>query len=258
MAFVKLLRERARLRVWLGAAGVFVVGLALLYFTSEDRNWVGAEGWKSVIRELGDLLVVTVVLTLLWEAAGKRALADEIYATFGISSEVHRAGIITLTDTFHDRDLDWGSFLAGSMTLDVFVAYARTWRSTHLDQLRAFTAAGKRLTVVLPDPSSAELVAALAKRFAKSAPDVKGLIEEAIRDFQTMGGTVRLVDIEPTFTFYRFDKIAVLALYTHDPERSPVPTIVCRAGGSLYDTVHREWSALQKASRPVPEAAAHG
>jgi hypothetical protein len=89
---------------------------------------------------------------------------------------------------------------------------------------------------------------------------MKGLIEEAIREFRALGGNVRLVNIEPTFTFYRFDNVAVLALYTHDPDKAPVPTIVCQAGGSLYDTVNREWAALQRASEPAPvlEAGTHG
>ena len=45
---------------------------------------------------------------------------------------------------------------------------------------------------------------------------------------------------ESTFSCYRFDKVAILTLYTHSRKRTQVPTIVCEDGSSLYEFIRAE------------------
>lgn len=53
-----------------------------------------------------------------------------------------------------------------------------------------------------------------------------------------------LLPAAPQVSFYRFDRIAVLSLYSQRPDRNPVPTFVVEAGGTLYDHVRKEFDAM--------------
>jgi hypothetical protein len=254
---LKILRERTVLRLVIGAILALVLGVGFLYWAGLEAFWKGHETWQNLVRELGHFLVVTVVVASLWEIWGRRAFLDEVYARLQISREVERAGIVQVVDTFHET-IDWAAFFESSTSLDVVVSYARTWRATHLEQLRGFVSKGGRLSVVLPDPSDEKLVEQLAVRFEKKPSDLQGLIKEAVSDFGDLAKLAReqpvhvaVVSIAPVFSFYRFDRVAILAFYTHDRRKSPVPTIICRSGGTLFDFISREWEALMAAGTKV-------
>jgi hypothetical protein len=54
---------------------------------------------------------------------------------------------------------------------------------------------------------------------------------------------------DPVFSCYRFDRSAILTLYSHTRGRASVPTIVCRDGGNLYDFVRDELRAIEEQSQ---------
>ncbi len=252
---IKLLQERLNLRILFIALVIAAIGILLLYITADNNVWVNHKSWQSVIQQVGGLLLVTVAITLLWELIGKRAFLDEILAKAKISKELTFSGLTQVTDSFH-RDLDWSSYFKSVNKLDIFFAYARTWRNTHLEDLQKVASRhDARIRVVLPDPDDAQVVRELARRFDYTPETLKELILEAEAYFKDLrkyagdgGAKVDLwyLPAAPHFTFYRFDNIAIMALYTHRKERTPVPTFVCEMGGTLYDYIRKEFDAMVK------------
>ncbi|MCD5402149.1 DUF3606 domain-containing protein [candidate division NPL-UPA2 bacterium] len=250
---IKLLKERVNLRTLLVALIIAVFGISLLYLSAHKDWWKGYEIWQTVVQNVGGLLLVTVAITLLWELWGKRAFLDEVLAKAQLSRDITFAGIVKITDSFH-HDIDWKSYFRTVNKLDIFFAYARTWRNTHVQELQEVAAReNARIRVVLPDPEDDQTVHELARRFNYTPEELRNLIKEAETHFRNLRSSTSVsgaqIDIwflpaAPHFTFYRFDRIGILALYSHRRERAPVPTFICEMGGTLYDYIRKEFEAM--------------
>jgi len=233
---IKLFKERVTLRTLLVSLAIVALGIALLY-VSAHKDWLkGYEVWRTVIQQLGGLLFVTVAITLLWELFGKRAFLDEVLAKMQISKEITLSGITKITDSFY-HDIDWKSYFQTVHELDIFFAYAGTWRHTHVQELREVAnREDARIRVVLPDPENKQTVCELARRFNLTSEELKGLIKGAETDFRglrpSIGTKGAQIDIwflpaAPLFSFYLFDRIGILVLYSHSQERARFLTFVC-------------------------------
>jgi hypothetical protein len=240
---LSLLVERVNLRLLLVATLVVGGGLVLLYISGINRYWRDAEPWQVLLRTLGSSFVVTGGLTMIWNFFGKRAFLDEILQKVGVAKELEFAGLSQITNSFY-ADVKWDSLFHSVRKLDLFFAYAQTWRNSHTEQIRRVArTAGTRIRVVLPDPDDIGVVAELARRFSSRPEEIKAKIEDAERYFvdlcenATTLAEIRiwLLPAAPQFSFYRFDKSGVITLYSHRHERSAVPSFVVERGGTLYD-----------------------
>lgn len=248
---VKLFKERVTLRTLFVSLVIVAIGIALLYLSAR-KEWKGNEVWQTVIQNLGGLMFVTATITFLWELFGKRAFLDEILAKAQISKEITFSGITKITNSFH-HDLDWRSYFRTVSKLDIFFAYGRTWRHIYAQELQEVASReGARIRIVLPDPEDEQTVIELARRLNYEPEQLRRLIKEAETQFRelsskhTKGAQIKIwfLPAAPTFTFYRFDRIGILALYSHRRERAPVPTFVCEMGGTLYDYIRKEFDAM--------------
>lgn len=260
----RLLRERTTLRVVLAAIVAAGLGVALLYVSGRTEWWSGKLAGQRLVADLGGLLVAAVAISLLWEFAGKRKFADEILDKVGVASDIDRAGIVRVTDQYL-KEVEWDSYFQRVQKLDVVVAYGRTWRQTHLEQLRAIAGrADARVRVILPDPEDTQSLAVLANRFARTPAQLRDDILEAANEFlalRTYGpATIRLYFRrgDQVFSCYRLDQTSVVTLYSHSRTRRPVPTIVCRSGGTLYDFIRQEIEAMLSNSREIRDVAGLG
>lgn len=238
--------------------GLIAVGVVLLYFGGRADLWKKHLGLQALVNSLGGLLVVSTGLGLLWELVGKRSFAREVLETARTSTDVDAAGI-TRIGIDYLQEPDWAALFATVRKLDIFVAYARTWRNQHLQRLQKIAQTpGARLRVFLPDPNDPDTVRSLAARFDMTPADLSSAIDEARRAYQALpvahGATVQVFyrPGEVVFSCYRFDRTAVMTLYTHQRVRTGVPTIVCRDGGSLYNFIRAEFRALQAQSTAAP------
>ena len=124
----------------LTAALLGVLGLVCLYLAGNDSPWWN-KSFQGVIRDLGSLLVVSVVLGLIWELLGKRSFAREILETARTSADYETSGLARV-GTNYLEDPDWEDLFRNVEQLDInveqldiFVAYASTWRNLHLNRL---------------------------------------------------------------------------------------------------------------------------
>ncbi len=250
----KLFSERVNLRVVLGALVFVIFGFFCLVFSAQNKWWTGQGIWVPIFQNLGAISLVTVALTFGWELVGKRAFLDEVLAKAQLSRDIKSAGILQITDSFHDKSIDWTSYIKKATNIDIFFAYGKTWRNTYAQELEAVAHKDDaHIKVVLPDPENKETIVELARRFSYEQGDLINLIKEAEEYFENLkpkngskGATLEIwfLPAAPTFTFYRFDHVGVLALYTHRKKRTAVPTFICEQGGSLYNYIRQEFEAM--------------
>lgn len=249
-------RKLVTLETVLAAAVVLAAGFALLYVAGRDGWMTTRHGLQSVLNSLGGLLIVSVALGALWELYGKRAFAREILDTARTTTDVDAAGLIRVGTNY--LEIDWERLFADVVKLDIFFAYGRTWRNSNHTRLAELAGRrGARIRVYLPDPNHADTVRKLADRFSMTEQSLMEAIQES-RDYFVSLGREAYASIEvyyrggdSTFSCYRFDKTAVLTMYTHSRSRTPVPTIVCRESGSLYEFVRAEFRAIDEQSKRV-------
>jgi hypothetical protein len=254
----RLLRERTNLRMIIAAVVVGGAGLALLYISGRDEWWKHRQAGQTFISQLGALLLAAVALAALWEFAGKRSFAREILSKVGVGSDIERAGVVRITDQYL-KEVEWDSYFEGIEKLDIVVAYGRTWRRTHWDQLKRMAQrSDTRIRIILPDPDDTQSLSVLADRFNRTPAQLRDDILESATEFIELKGSnpsskvhLYLRRGDHVFSCYRLDRIAVVTFYSHSRTRKPVPTIVCQSGGSLYDFIYDEIKVMLDNSREI-------
>ncbi len=227
-----------------------------LFFGGRDSLWTHHLGLQALVNSVGGLLIASVSLGLIWELAGKRAFAREVLASATAGADIDTMGLVRMTNNYVEAD--WSELFANVQKLDIFVAYARTWRNSHIDRLRKLAQTpGARIRVFLPDADDTDTVKWMAERFKYTPEDLRSAIDEAHRVYAGLptanGATVEVYyrKGESLFSCYRFDTTAVITLYTHRRERTGVPTVVCRDGGLLYEFIRGEFASIESQSRKV-------
>lgn len=241
-------RERTTLKVLVVAMFVAIAGFIILYISQKYLEQFPT--WKLVFQEIGGLLFITAAITLLWELYVKREFLEEVLMKAKISRDIETSGLIKITNSFHG-DIEWDRLITSSSKIDVFFAYGSTWRNSHIDALRtASSIRENRIRIILPDPECTNTIINLAERFNYTTENLIDRINEAKTFFNSLkkqnGADIKIWFYKGTyvFTFYRFDKTVIIALYMHRQEKSGVPTFVCEQGGTLCDFVHKEVDAI--------------
>jgi hypothetical protein len=250
-------RAVSDLAAWQIATIFVVAGLVLLVLSTVFEGDDGPSAFTVIVRELGGLLVVTGAVSVLWELRGRRAFTAEVLAAAQLSTEVQNAGIRRVANRY--RDLDWDAHLASAQDVDLFFAYAATWRANHATALAQLVRRrSTSLRVVLPDPDDVALITQLAQQFDYSHEKLYGLIKDAQADFESLGrqahesSTVELRWTRqfPIYTYYRFDRVCACVFYAQAKGRTEVPSIEFEQGGSLSAFFHEQFERLWKAAAP--------
>jgi hypothetical protein len=246
--------ENTSLRTALGVFGVMALGVLLLWASSGVAFFESHGSLRSVVRDLGALLVATVVAAIIWELVVRRAFLGEVLALIGSEASVRKAGITWVSDNFHD--VEWAPLFEGVREFDGWLTYGHSWRGENVPRLASL--AGDReatLRIALPDPEDDTLAAELARRYSLDSPETaKEQWRDARDDF------VRMFDRpetrahcqlwyintkSPLFSLYRFDRAIIFSVYRHGPgSRGTVPALRFENPGSLYEWVRSEFEAL--------------
>lgn len=241
-------------RIAVAALAAIIVAI-VLFWIAEHGNWLTGP-WRATMSQIAGTIFATALLAMAWDVFGRRRFADEILAKAQLSADVVDAGVLRVTDQYLE-DVEWADLFEGATRVDVVVAYAITWRNTHMHRLRKVAQnPDARLRVFLPDPSDAPTMAAFADRFAATPQEVSERVKAAIADFSALSvGAKGTVEIylragDLVFSCYRFDQRAVITLYSHGRIRqNEVPTFVVGTG-RLYKFIQKEVAAIAEQSRP--------
>jgi hypothetical protein len=249
----------ATLKIALAGLVVLAVGVLCLYLGGlDDHFWRSHQGLQTLLDHFGAVLVISVGLGAVWEFVGKRAFALEVLERARTSTDVVEVGLKRIGTDYRTVP-DWPELFRTVRHLDIFAAYASTWRNNNMAELmQVAERSGGRIRVFLPDPTDDRTVGVLATRFSITEEELRRRIKEGADGFLSMrqphGAQIDVYYAagDRVFTSYVFDDTAVITLYRHKPERSGiVPTLVVEAGGTWYDFLQEEIASVLDHSRAV-------
>ncbi|MFO1077966.1 MAG: hypothetical protein U1E73_09625 [Planctomycetota bacterium] len=215
-------------------------GIALLYVTGLDLAfWVAHRGLQTLLMQIASLMIVSVAVAFVWELFGRRVFLNEMLAIAGVSQDLRAAGILRVANS--PNQIEWGSLINGATSIDVFFTYGRSWRGHYDQQLKGLPSRPATvLRAILPDPEDKLLMKSLGARFCKEPAVLVKDIHEAAEFFsglaESAGGDrvqIWYTKAAPVVSIYRFDGVAVVALYPHKA-KVDLPHFICGRGGSLF------------------------
>jgi hypothetical protein len=248
------------LAAWQIGLGFVIVGAAALYLSVEWEGPHDPSALDSVLREGGALLFVTATLSVVWDLRGRRQLTNEVLSAAGLSKAITDAGLTGLTT--HYAEIDWNGLLDHASHVDLFFAYASTWRAYHDAALRKLVKReGTRLRVILPDRRDEAQIAQLAARFGASNDEIIQKIADAER--HSVCWPTNLISTPPlssaspmrsrsSRTIASMDA-AIGVLYSQAGKRVEVPAFECQHGGTLHKFFSDQFKTLwnDASARPL-------
>jgi hypothetical protein len=130
--------------------------------------------------------------------------------------------------------------LIGSSTrIVLYFIHSRRWRENHDAAIKAFLGRnGTSLEIFLPDLGNHELMFSLSRRF-EDGPLTPTLVVDAYKYCARMArdygkpADVWLFGRYPTYSFYKFDQRAVIALYSNTAAKKEIPAFEVSNDGLL-------------------------
>ena len=129
--------------------------------------------------------------------------------------------------------------IASPSTMVLYFIHSRRWRENHDAAIKAFMSRdGASLEVFLPDLENHELMFSLEKHFDDGAL-IPALVEDAYRYFARLARDYQkpvqiwLFGRYPTYSFYRFDERAVMAMYSNSVAKKELPAFEITSDGIL-------------------------
>lgn len=129
--------------------------------------------------------------------------------------------------------------IGSSSSMVLYFIHSRRWRENHATAVKAFMGKPETtLEVFLPDLENHELMFSLEKHF-DDGPLIPALVEDAYRYFARLAREyqkevqVRLFGRYPTYSFYRFDDRAIMAMYSNSVAKKELPAFEVTVDGFL-------------------------
>jgi len=145
--------------------------------------------------------------------------------------------------------------IRSSNQMVLYFIHSRRWRENHDAAIKAFVGREQAsLEVFLPDLENHELMFSLSKHFEDGA-QIPGLVADAYRYFARLARTfnkpteVWLFGRYPTYSFYKFDARAVVALYSNTAAQKELPAFEITSDCLLGTFLAEEIEDLKKECR---------
>jgi hypothetical protein len=145
--------------------------------------------------------------------------------------------------------------IGGSSSMVLYFIHSRRWRENHASAIRGFMARPETtLEVFLPDLENHELMFSLEKHF-EDGPLIPALVEDAYRYFARLSREyqkalqIRLFGRYPTYSFYRFDDRAIMAMYSNSVAKKELPAFEVTVDGFLGSFLAADIEDLRRECR---------
>jgi Predicted nucleotide-binding protein containing TIR-like domain len=141
---------------------------------------------------------------------------------------------------FSDFTSKFGEMIINARVITLHFIHSRRWRENNLDQLeQALQGECQLVEVFLPDVTKTLLRESVASHF-DDGPFVAGLVLEGLDYWRRLAKKypskihVRLFDLYPTYSFYRFDRTVVVAMYPNSARKKDVPAFQTDTNSSYW------------------------
>lgn len=214
----------------LALAGILMLGLGER-IPAEDHP-----RWRSFVISAGGVIAATGLLSVGWELLGRRALSREVLAVTGLAFQVQKAGLRNI-NTAYGEVLDWNKTIEGAGDIDLAVAWANTWRESHIAAWEAWANKGRgSARVLLPDVESTDVLAEVARKFGMDEQKVLDNVRDAAKGFADIGSVVqvRYTDVPLVWSYYGFPNDVVVTMHTIGKKKTHnVPALLLDPAGSV-------------------------
>jgi hypothetical protein len=163
------------------------------------------------------------------------------------------SGIVSL-GTFGSFYRRFDELLAESSALSLYFIHSRRWRENHDAAMKGFLRRGGTLEVFLPDVENHELMFSIGRHF-DDGPLIPTLVVDAYHYFARLSreflqpAQIRLFGRYPTYSFYRFDRRAVLAMYSNSAAKKELPAFEITTDGMLGTFLDADLADLRRECR---------
>ncbi len=145
--------------------------------------------------------------------------------------------------------------IASSTSMALYFIHSRRWRENHATAIKGFMGRPETsLEVFLPDLENHELMFSLEKHF-EDGPLIPAMVEDAYRYFARLAREhqkavqVRLFGRYPTYSFYRFDDRAIMAMYSNSVAKKELPAFEVTVDGFLGSFLAADIEDLRRECR---------
>jgi hypothetical protein len=173
----------------------------------------------------------------------------EITAIRGYPAGIVQAGPFA---GFYQR---FEELIATSTQMALYFIHSRRWRENHGAAIKAFLArADTSVEIFLPDLESHELMFSLSRRF-EDGPLTPTLVVDAYRYCARLAreygkpAEIWLSSRYPSYSFYRFDRSSVIALYSNTIVKKDVPAFEVSNDGLMGKFLASEIEGLKSECR---------
>ena len=145
--------------------------------------------------------------------------------------------------------------IGSSTSMALYFIHSRRWRENHASAIKGFMGRPETaLEVFLPDLENHELMFSLEKHF-EDGPLIPAMVEDAYRYFARLAREyqklvqVRLFGRYPTYSFYRFDDRAIMAMYSNSVAKKELPAFEVTVDGFLGSFLAADIEDLRRECR---------
>ena len=179
----------------------------------------------------------------------KRIIEKQIKDT-SKKDKVEKFGVFTEFDSLYSE------MFATAGDITTFFIHSYRWRETNMESINDFFERDKvHWNVILPDITDSNLLENLQKHFS-DGKDMVSKVVDAYTYFNNLAKkypkklNIRLFNLYPVYTFYRFDNKVIVSLYPLTPERRPTPTFLIDMSLKKNSFFVQDFADIMKASQP--------
>lgn len=171
-----------------------------------------------------------------------------------LRSNKRRSGLRVERIEFFE-DVVFERYFYSARSITTFFIHSRRWREDHATLIREFLARkGTQMTAFLPQHGDPILHEVFRRNFT-DGPQIPSLVEDACcfyADLQKeFPGRVKLLCVKnyPTYSFYKFDDSAIVAMYPTTSRKKSVPSFHIKPGSALGAFVNDDIERLAETAR---------
>lgn len=184
---------------------------------------------------------------------------NEIVKALEVLPDFQRLGV-TEIGFFEDFVASFPASIDSSLSLTTMFIHSRRWRENNNAVLNKFLLKERaKITAFLPDLKNKILIDEIKSHF-DDGDHLEFFISDAYRYYIQLKSRfpekieVRCFSLYPTYSFYKFDDTAIIAMYTNTTKRRSVPTINITSKGEFWNFLGDDLDLLFDTCKPLTMA----